>query len=217
MDVAVLLLFALFFSAVVVTTTSRYDVLRGSIRRPRVFQLAAVGAAAVTVSVDLYALVYDAVGPGSASLRDVAGRLLLLNVAAACGLASLHAALRVPSDDGHGMRMGVLGWTGPLIALVVVTAVVALGSSGSGSSGNGTGPDSIGSTAGSTGAALAIYSLLVCVISASSLFRRGVRSILRRDEDRRGFCTVDGGRWLREGLHRHNPVHGAEQISTPDC
>jgi len=31
----------------------------------------------------------------------------------------------------------------------------------------------------------------------------------------RGFCTVNGGRWLREGLHRHNPVHGAEQICPP--
>lgn len=175
MDVAVLPLFALFFTALVVTTTSKYDVLRVSIRRPRAFQLAAIGAAAVTVPVDLYALGYDATGPAGASLQDVAARLLLLNVAVACGLASLHGALRVPSDDGHGM--GVLGWSGPLIALVVVTAVVALGSGGNGSS-----PDGVGSTAGSAGAALAIYSLLVCVISASSLFRRRVRSAIDPQE-----------------------------------
>lgn len=43
MDVAALPLFALFFTALVVTTTSKYEVLRVSIRRPRVFQLAAVG------------------------------------------------------------------------------------------------------------------------------------------------------------------------------
>jgi hypothetical protein len=177
MDAAVLLLFALFFTALVVTTTSRYDVLRVSIRRPRVFQLAAVGAAAITVPVDLYALGYDAAGPAGAPLQDVVGRLLLMNVAAACGLASLHGALRVPSDDGHGMRMGVLGWSGPLIALVVVTAVVVLGSGG-----NGSAPDSVGSTAGGAGAALAIYSLLVCVISASSLFRRRVRSAIDPQE-----------------------------------
>ena len=81
----------------------------------------------------------------------------------------------MPSDDWHGM--GVLGWSGPLIALVVVTAVVVLGSGG-----NGSGPDSVGSTAGSAGAALAIYSLLVCVISASSLFRRRVRSAIDPQE-----------------------------------
>jgi hypothetical protein len=64
-----------------------------------------------------------------------------------------------------------------LIALVVVTAVVVLGSGG-----NGSAPDSVGSTAGGAGAALAIYSLLVCVISASSLFRRRVRSAIDPQE-----------------------------------
>jgi hypothetical protein len=200
MDVAVLLLFTLFFTAVVVSATSRHQLLRTSVRRPRLFQVTVLGAAAVTVPVDLYAVVHGTVGPVGAD------RLLLLNVAAACGVAALHGWLRgralagsVPAaivagaaaacspgartglrpgslpgagsvsggqvDDGHALRMGVLGWTGPLIALVVVTAVVALGS---GSSGNADGPGSVGSTAGS---ALAIYSLLVYVISASSLFR----------------------------------------------
>jgi hypothetical protein len=164
MDVAVLLLFALFFAALVVTTTSRYDVLRVSIRRPRVFQLAAVGAAAVAVPLDVYA-----VGPSAAALRDVSGRLLLLNVAAACGLAALHSSLR------PAIRMGVLRWVGPLIALVVTT-VVAL------SGGNGSGSGSVGSAAGGAGSALAVYSLLVCVISASSLFRRRARSAIDPQE-----------------------------------
>jgi hypothetical protein len=241
MDVAALLLFALFFTAVVVSTTSRHQLLRTSVGRPRLFQITVVGAAAVTVPVDLYAVVHGAIGPVGAD------RLLLLNVAAACGVAALHGCLRgralagsVPAaivagaaaacspgagtglssgslpatgsdsggqvDDGHALRMGVLGWTGPLIALVVVTAVVALGS---GTGGNASGPGSVGSTAGS---ALAVYSLLVCVISASSLFRgAGVRSILGRDEDRRGFCTVDGGPVTAGGLSSTQPpVPGAE-------
>lgn len=93
MDVAALLLFTLFFTALVVTATSRYDVLRGSIRRPRMFQLAALG-----------------------------------------------------------------------------------------SGGNGSGPAGVGSSAGGAGSALAIYSLLVCVISASSLFRRQVRRAIDPQE-----------------------------------
>jgi len=67
-------------------------------------------------------------------------------------------------DDGHTLRMGVLGRPG---ALVLLMAVLALGA---GSLGNGIGPGSVGTTAGGAGSALAIYSLLVCVISASSLF-----------------------------------------------
>ncbi len=221
MDVAVLLLFATFITAVAVATVSRHEVLRASVRRPRLLQLAVVGAAAATVPVDLYAVVYGTVGPGGARLGDVADRLLLLNVAASCGVAALHGCLRgralagsAPAattagaatacspgsgtgsrpgahlgsgpgpggqvDDGRALRMGVLGWTGPLIALVVVTAVVALGS---GSGGNGTGPASVGTTAGGAGSALAIYSLLVCVISASSLFRgRPARSAIGPQE-----------------------------------
>ena len=62
-------------------------------------------------------------------------------------------------------------------ALVVVTAMAALGSRG-----NGTGSEGVGSTAGSAGSALAIYSLLDCVISASSLVRRRVRSAIDPQE-----------------------------------
>jgi hypothetical protein len=161
MDVAVLLLFALFFTVLLIATLTRYDVLRATIRRPRVFQLAAVGAVAVTVPVDVYALVYNAAGPSGTTLADVSARLVLMNVAAACGVAALHGSLR------HAMRMGVLGWIGPLVALVVVTVVVALG--------NQTSPGAVGPSAGGVDDVLAVYSLLVCLISASSLFRGRAR------------------------------------------
>ena len=50
--------------------------------------------AAATVPVDLYAVVYGTVGPGGSALGEVADRLLLLNVAAASGVAALHESLR---------------------------------------------------------------------------------------------------------------------------
>jgi hypothetical protein len=171
MDVAVLLVFALFFLAIMVATTTSHGRLRASVRRPRLFQLVVVGAAAATVPVDLYAVLYGTVGPGGVAIEDVAGRLLVLNVAAACGVAALHEALRgraistaaAPADSSEPeqpVRMGVLGWTGPLIALVAVTAMVALGSAGNG-------PE-----LGNVGPVWACYSLLICVISAFALLRR---------------------------------------------
>ena len=69
MDVAVLLIFALFFTALVVADDLQYDVLRASIRRPRLFQLAAV-ARRVTVPVACTRSC-TATGP-CASLRDLA-------------------------------------------------------------------------------------------------------------------------------------------------
>ena len=101
MDVAALLVFAVFFTALVVTTTSRYDILRGSIRRPRAFVALAGGNDALS------------------------------------------------------------------------------GGNGSGSAGVGSSAGGAGSTAGS---ALAVYSLLVCLISASSLFRRRARSAIGPQE-----------------------------------
>lgn len=171
MDVAVLLIFAIFFTALVVVTTSSQGLLRTSVRRPGLFRLVVVLAAAVTVPVDLYAVSYGTVGPGGATLDDVAGRLLLLNVAASSGVAALHASLRGPAtatgaaaDDSseaeHPVRMGVLGWTGPLIALAAVTVVVVLGSRGNG-------PEF-----GDVGPVWAVYSLLICGISAYALLRR---------------------------------------------
>ena len=50
------------------------------------------------------------------------------------------------------------------------------------SGGNGSGSGSVGSAAGGAGSALAVYSLLVCVISASSLFRRRARSAIDPQE-----------------------------------
>ncbi|MEU4396263.1 hypothetical protein [Kribbella sp. NPDC023855] len=171
MDVVVLIVFALFFTALVIATTTSHGLLRASVRRPRLFQSVVVFAAAATVPVDLYAVVYGTVGPGGSALGEVAGRLLLLNVAAASGVAALHeflrgrilstdSALDEQSESEHPVRMGVLGWSGPLIAFVAVTAVVVLGSRGNG-------PE-----LGNVGSVWAVYSLLICVISAFALLRR---------------------------------------------
>lgn len=175
MDAVVLLIFALFFIGLVILTTSGHGRLRAAVRRPRLFQLVVAVAAAATVPVDVYAVIYGTVGPGGAAIEDVAGRLLLLNVAASCGVAALHEALRgraisaAPiSDDSveEPLRMGVLGWTGPLIALAVVTVVVALGSLGNG-------PE-----LGNVGPVWACYSLLICVISAFALLSRRAGSAI---------------------------------------
>jgi hypothetical protein len=165
MDAAVLLVFAFFFTAIVILATTPRGGLRTSVRRPRLLQLAVVAAAALTVPVDLYAVVYGTVGPAGASLSDVADRLLLLNVAASCGVAALHESIRGSSAEPSTaaeepvVRMGVLGWIGPLIALVAVTSVVVLGSRIEGP--------------GTVGPVWAVYSLLICVISAIALLRSG--------------------------------------------
>ena len=177
MDVVVLLIFALFFTGLVVLTTTGNGRLRAAVRRPRLFQLVVAVAAAATVPVDVYAVLYGTVGPGGAAIEDVAGRLLLLNVAASCGVAALHEALRgraisaAPASEDSSeveepLRMGVLGWTGPLIALGVVTVVVAIGSLGNG-------PE-----LGNVGPVWACYSLLICVISAYALLRRRAGSAI---------------------------------------
>ncbi len=179
MDVAVLVVFALFFTALVVVTTSAHGRLRASVRRPRLFQLVVFGAAAATVPVDVYAVVYGTVG--GAPVAEVLDRLLLLNVAASCGVAALHESLRGraisaaldpddPSESEQPVRMGVLGWTGPLIALVAVTAVVAVGSRGN------------GDELGNVGSVWAVYSLLICVISAYALLRRRAVSAIDPQE-----------------------------------
>ena len=173
MDVAVLVVFALFFTALVAATITTHGLLRASVRRPRLFQLVVFGAAAVTVPVDVYAVVYGTVA--GVPVAEVVDRLLLLNVAASCGVAALHESLRgraisadsEPFGTEQPVRMGVLGWTGPLIALVAVTAVVGLGSRG-----NGPGLGNVGSV-------WAVYSLLICVISAYALVRRRVQRPVR--------------------------------------
>jgi hypothetical protein len=161
MDGVVLLIFATFFTALVVATINGDGRLCTSVRRPRLFQFAVIGASAVTVPVDLYAVIYDTAGPGQAALAAVAGRLLLLNVAASCGVAALHGSLREHTEPA--LLMGVLGWIGPLMALFAVTAVVALGSRGN------------GPKLGNVGSVWACYSLLICVISGYALIRRRVR------------------------------------------
>jgi hypothetical protein len=177
MDVVVLLIFALFFTGLFVLTTTGNGRLRAAVRRPRLFQLVVAAVAVVTVPVDVYGVLFGTVGPGGTPIDDVAGRLLLLNVAASCGVAALHEALRghaisaaAATDDSseaeEPLRMGVLGWTGPLIALAVVTVVVALGSLGNG-------PE-----LGNVGPVWACYSLLICMISAFALLRRRAGSAI---------------------------------------
>jgi hypothetical protein len=181
MDAVVLTVFALFFAALTIATITGHSRLRTSVRRPRLFQFVTVLAAAATVPVDLYAVVYGTVGPGGVAIEDVAGRLLLLNVAASCGVAALHESLRGRAisaasapDDQSGIeqpvRMGVLGWTGPMIALVAVTAVVVLGSRGNG-------PE-----LGNVGPVWAVYSLLICGISAYALARKRAGSAIDPQE-----------------------------------
>jgi hypothetical protein len=176
MDVVVLLIFAIFFTVLVALTMTGNGRLRAAVRRPRFFQLVVLIAALATVPVDVYAVAYGTVGPRGVAIEDVAGRLLLLNVAASCGVAALHETLRgqaissaPASDDSEveePLRMGVLGWTGPLIALGVVTVVIALGSLGNG-------PE-----LGNVGPVWACYSLLICVISAFALLRRRAGSAI---------------------------------------
>jgi hypothetical protein len=161
MDGVVLLIFAIFFTGLVIATTNSDGRLRTSVRRPRLFRLAVIGAATATVPLDLYAVIYGTAGPGQAALADVTGRLLLLNVAASCGVAALHGFLRGRVESA--VLMGVLGWIGPLMALGAVTAVVALESGRNA-------PE-----LGNVGSVWACYSLLICVISGYALIRRRVR------------------------------------------
>lgn len=232
MVVVVLLIFAAFFITLVVLTSSHQGLLRASVRRPRLFRVALLGAAAGTVPIDLYTGWYGAVGPGGPSLQDAAGGLLLLNVAAACAVAALHESLRGhavtaesattgspaspvealsvgaayrpapgpgapgpgtqsgatqsttarlrpvpappvadwPENSEPALRMGVLGWVGPVMAFAVVTAVVAAGSIGDAPELSGVGP------------VWACYSLLICVISAAALLRRRVREAIDPQE-----------------------------------
>ncbi len=138
---------------------------------------------------------------------DVAVLLLLtavvlsrhLNVAASCGVAALPGRPRGRALAGSGSAATTAG---------AVTAcspestrsqgLGALPGSGPGSGGqadsgpafrlsvpggNGSAPDNVGTTAGGAGSELAIYPLLVCAVSASSLFRgRPARSAIDPQE-----------------------------------
>lgn len=164
MDVIVLLIFSGFFAALTVAATANGG-LRASVRRPRIFQAVALAAGTVLVPLDLSVALYATVGPGASTLADLAERLLLLNVAASCGIAALHGYLRRPdqgADDEPALRLGVLGWVGPLVALVAVTLMVLLGHLG-------------GSEVGAVGPVWAFYSVLSCIISAYALLRRRAR------------------------------------------
>jgi uncharacterized membrane protein YgcG len=170
MDVAVLLLFASFITAATVATISRTAVLRTSVRRPRLFRFAVVGAAAVTVPADLYAVVYGTVGSHSARLAEVADRLVLLNVAAACGVAALHGCLRGRALAGSA----------PAATLPGAAAACSPGSGLGSRPGSfpGSGSDSGGRVDDGYALRIAVCSLLGCAISASSLFRGPARSAI---------------------------------------
>ncbi|HEU4947796.1 MAG TPA: hypothetical protein VFT31_11635, partial [Kribbella sp.] len=66
MDAVVLLIFANFFALLVVSTATSQGMLRASVHRPRLFQLAVIGSAAATVPVDLYAVFHGTIGSSGA-------------------------------------------------------------------------------------------------------------------------------------------------------
>ena len=122
-----------------------------------------------------------------------------VNVAASCGVAALPGRPRGRALAGSGSAATTAGAaTACPPASTRSQGLGALPGSGSGSGGqadsgpalrlsvpggNESAPGSVGTTAGGAGSALAIYSLLVCVLSASSLFRgRPARSAIGPQE-----------------------------------
>jgi hypothetical protein len=116
---------------------------------------------------------------------------LSLNVAASCGVAALHGRPRGRALAGSGSAATTAG------AVMACSpesdrsqSLGALPGYGSGSGGqvNGFGGNAnrragVGTTAGGAGSALAVYSLLVCVISGASLVRgRPARSAIGPQE-----------------------------------
>lgn len=225
MDVFVLLIFAGFFAALIVATTANGGLLRASMRRPGLFQAVAVGAGTVLVPLDLSVAAYGTIGSGQGTLADLAAQLLLLNVAASCGIAALHGYLRRPgfapdnawTPDGRralgdspvtsgdlvmsgdaaiagspvttgtavmtgtrvmsggpamepALRLGVLGWVGPLVALVAVAGMVILSQLRNHEG------------AAAVGPVWAFYSVLICVISAYALLRQRARGAIDPQE-----------------------------------
>ncbi|MFC0622935.1 hypothetical protein [Kribbella deserti] len=224
MDVLVLLIFAGFFATLTVAATANGGLLRASMRRTKLFQGVALVAGTVLVPLDLSVAAYGTIGGGQSTLADIAARLLLLNVAASCGIAALHSYLRRPGfaseddmdlptrglasgNDGRGLasdlpatggvgtntvvmarvsatatnhvsaratepalRLGVLGWVGPLVALVAVAGMVLL--------------DQMRNHAdiAAVRPVWAVYSVLICVISAYALLRQRARGAIDPQE-----------------------------------
>lgn len=174
MDVFVLLIFAGFFAGLTVATTANGGLLRASMRRARLFQVVAVAAGTVLVPLDLSVAAYGTFGGGQARLAELAAQLLLLNVAASCGIAALHGFLRRPDVSGQAtepaLRLGVLGWVGPLVALVAVAGMAVLGQLRNHEG------------AAAVGPVWAFYSVLICVISAYALLRQRARGAIDPQE-----------------------------------
>jgi hypothetical protein len=168
MDLLVLLTFASFFVALAVASSARHGVLGTSVGRPVLFRGLTLGAAALLVPVDLGAAFSEATG--DAFGHGMIVTVLLLNVAACCGAAALHQSLRsgrarsgAPVDPDAVLRLGVLGWVGPLVALVALGVLVTIGPAGD------------GSELGAVGPVWAFYSVLICLISGYALLRRRAR------------------------------------------
>jgi hypothetical protein len=167
--ILVLLLFASFFLTTAVAVTHAWVLdsalgggPRSMLHRPGWFLAAALIAGGLLVPLDLFlAFGGRLVAPAALSLA------LMLNVAAAGGLTALHELLgtlahRVTRATAANapVRLGVLGWVGPLVALVALGALVALDP---GHDGRGPGPVS---------EVWAFYAVLSCAISAYALLRR---------------------------------------------
>lgn len=166
MKILVLLLFASFFLATAVAVTHAWILdsalgggPRSMLRHPGWFLAAVLATSGLLVPLDLFlAFGGSLVAPAALSLA------LMLNVAAAGGLTALHELLgslahRV-TRSSEPLRLGVLGWVGPLVALVALGALVALDPA---HDGRGPGPVS---------EVWAFYAVLSCAISAYALLRR---------------------------------------------
>lgn len=170
MKILVLLLFASFFLATAIAVSHAWILdsalgggPRSMLRHPGWFLAAALGAGGLLVPLDLFlAFGGSLVAPAALSLA------LMLNVAAAGGLTALHELLgtmahrvtRSAAPANEPLRLGVLGWVGPLVALVALGALIALDP---GRDGRGPGPVS---------EVWAFYAVLSCAISAYALLRR---------------------------------------------
>lgn len=170
MKILVLLLFASFFLATAIAVSHAWILdsalgggLHSMLRHPGLFLAAALATGGLLVPLDLFlAFGGHLVAPAALSLA------LMLNVAAAGGLTALHEVLgtmarrvtRTTTPANEPLRLGVLGWVGPLVALVAlgVLIVVDLVRDGYGS--------------GPVSDVWAFYAVLSCTISGYALLRR---------------------------------------------
>jgi hypothetical protein len=165
--ILVLILFASFFLATAIAVSHAWILdsalgggLRWTLRHPGLFLAAALTTGTLLVPLDLFlAFGGDLVAPSAVSLA------LMLNVAAAGGLTALHELLGTmarrltrSAAPNEPLRLGVLGWVGPLVALVALAALIAV--------------DPAIDGPGPVSTVWAFYAVLSCAISAYTLLRR---------------------------------------------